>query len=262
MPTDFTIDEKFASRSGDGVTAEERLYIVTGSDDETAIRQAVAAAVPLYVGHLRRRPATIQQVGPLLWEARVQFCVLQNVLAGSTSGASQHITQGRQTVGRHPASAPDFGGAIGVSRDSVDGVDILVPQLQFSITQVEPVEDVPANYIATLFHLTSRTNNAPYMISDGHVMLTFQRGELLFLGADFNKRIGEHWEFLYKFSASPNVYGVSLGSIGGIDKRGWEYLWVRYADDEDKDAAAIVKKPIGVYVERVYDEADFTLLRI
>ena len=49
-------------------------------------------------------------------------------------------------------------------------------------------------------------------------------------------------------------------TIVGVDKKGWEYLWVRYADAEDQNV--LVKKPIAVYVERVYEEGDFSLLGI
>ena len=47
-----------------------------------------------------------------------------------------------------------------------------------------------------------------------------------------------------------------------INKKGWEYMWVRYADAEDAAAKAIVKKPVAVYVEKVYEEGDFSTLGI
>lgn len=40
---------------------------------------------------------------------------------------------------------------------------------------------------------------------------------------------------------------------------GWEYMWVRYTDSEDA-AKAIVKKPVAVYVEQVYEYGDSCLL--
>ena len=50
--------------------------------------------------------------------------------------------------------------------------------------------------------------------------------------------------------------------ITGISKKGWEYMWVRYADSEDAAAKAIVKKPVAVYIERVYEEGNFAALGI
>ena len=51
-----------------------------------------------------------------------------------------------------------------------------------------------------------------------------------------------------------------MGDITGINKRGWEYLWVRYADAEDQHV--LVKQPISAYVEQVYPEGNFALLGI
>lgn len=259
------VEEKFGSRSGDGVTSQERLYTVRGTTDETLALNAAYTAAPLYggvTGSLRRKPPTIEQIGEDLWEVRVQYSVLDDVFTFDTTGGSQHITQSLQTLNRYPAAAPDFKGAVGVSRDSVDGTDITVPVFSFAVTKVEPVEDVPANYVQTLYNLTGRTNSASYILTVDNVSMTFEPAELLFLGASGNKRIREHWEFNYRFAASPNVSDITLGGITGITKRGWDYLWVRYADHEDTDSASIVKRPAAVYVERVYESGDFSTLRI
>ena len=45
-----------------------------------------------------------------------------------------------------------------------------------------------------------------------------------------------------------------------MTKRGWEYLWVRYADAEDE--GVLVKRPAAVYVEQVCGYADFRQLAI
>ena len=70
------------------------------------------------------------------------------------------------------------------------------------------------------------------------------------------------WEISFRFAASPNVTGLTIGEMTGIDKKGWEYLWVRYADAEDATAKALVKLPIAAYVEKVYEEGDFSQLGI
>ncbi len=48
----------------------------------------------------------------------------------------------------------------------------------------------------------------------------------------------------------------------GINKRGWDYLWVRYADVEDPTAKMLVQRPMAVYVEQVYPYRDFSGLGI
>ncbi|MCK4625174.1 MAG: hypothetical protein KAV00_07685, partial [Phycisphaerae bacterium] len=56
--------------------------------------------------------------------------------------------------------------------------------------------------------------------------------------------------------------GLTVGDIVNINKKGWEYMWVRYADAEDAAAKAIVKKPVAVYIEKVYEDGDFSTLGI
>ena len=82
---------------------------------------------------------------------------------------------------------------------------------------------------------------------------------VLYAGA---KRGSGDWEITFRFAASPNVTHLTIGDITGVDKKGWEYLWVRYADSVDDTAKALVKKPIAAYVERVYEYGDFSLLGI
>ena len=90
-------------------------------------------------------------------------------------------------------------------------------------------------------------------------------GEQLFIAASCSNTgdgPDDDWEITFRFAASPNETGLSVGSITGINKKGWEYLWVRYADAEDAGSGAIIKKPIAAYVERVYDDANFGALGI
>ena len=87
-------------------------------------------------------------------------------------------------------------------------------------------------------------------------------GECLFLGASGSKRGEDDWEITYRFAASPNRSSISVGPITVASKKGWEYLWVRYADEEDAGSNTLVKKPIAAYVERVYEEGNFAALGV
>jgi len=53
-----------------------------------------------------------------------------------------------------------------------------------------------------------------------------------------------------------------VGPISGISKKGWEYLWVRYADAEDTGSNTLVKQPVAAYVEKVYEDGNFAALGI
>ena len=137
--------------------------------------------------------------------------------------------------------------------DGVEGVDIAVPVFNFTETHYKPDEEITGAYKGILFNLTGKVNSDTFK--------GFQPGEVLFLGATGSKRtqLGEDadWEITYRFAGSPNVSGLTIGPITGITKKGWEYLWVRYADQEDTAAKAIVKRPIAAYIERVYDDGSF-----
>jgi hypothetical protein len=266
----ITVTEKFESRKstkGDNPSAE-LVYTVRGTNDDLAARAQAESTSPGTYDSLPRQSVSVEPVGDELWEATVRYgrqsgslpTPGESIFSFDTGGGTQHITQSKQTVSSHAApgtTAPDFKGAIGVTADGVEGVDITVPVYQFSETHYFPNEQVTQAYKGTLFSLTGKVN--------GGAFRGFQPGEVLFLGATGSRRgtdPDDDWEITFRFAASPNATGISVGPIGGISKKGWEYLWVRYADEEDTASHAIVKRPVAAYVERVYDEGNFAGLGI
>lgn len=267
----ITVTEKFESRrstTGDSPSAELG-YTVRGTNDDLAARSAVESASPTTYDNLPRQAVSVEPVGPDHWDATVRYAPNQqsappqtgeSVFSFDTGGGTQHITQSRATIGTYAApgtSAPNFQGAIGVTADSVNGVDITVPVYQFSETHYLPAATVTEAYKVLLFTLTGKVNNNPFK--------GFAAGEVLFLGASGARRgtdPQDDWEISFRFAVSPNVTGLAVGPISGISKQGWEYLWVRYADAQDTAANAIVKRPVAAYVERVYDTANLGAMGI
>jgi len=261
----IAVHEKWESReTTEGESPSiDLIYIVRGTDDDLAAKAALAAAAPVLYDGLVRQSLHIERVSEDVWEGSVRYGKLQPPETGDstyqfdTGGGTQHITQSLQTVGRYAPpgkTAPDFQGAIGVTHDNVEGVDITVPVYNFSETHYIASSLVTGAYKATLFYLTGKVNGFPFR--------GFAVGEVLFLGASGSKRGQDDWEITFRFAASPNLTGLQVGSIAGISKKGWEYLWVRYADDEDAAAKVLVKKPIAAYVEQVYDYGNFSGLGI
>lgn len=268
-----TIDEKFESRAGDNQSLE-LAYVIRGTDDDLAARAALGGAAPaVYYGLWRQDDSLrVEPVGPLLWQGSARYSNRDNsqpqtgesVFSFDTGGGSQHVTQSMATVARYAPSggggsggaAPDFRGAIGVTHDSVEGVDITVPVYQFSETHYLPEAAVTLAYRGVLFSLTGRVNSGGFR--------GLAAGECLFLGASGSKRgaSGGDWEITFRFAGSPNATGLTVGDITGVNKLGWEYLWVRYEDGEDSAAMAIVKRPAAVYIEKVYELGDFAGLGI
>jgi hypothetical protein len=258
-----TVLEKWDSR--DTTLAEqssiELRYVVGGTDDDAVVAAQTLAASPAVYGGLPRESLTFSRIGQYEWEATVRYATPQAPDTGSftfeTGGGSAHITQSLATVGVYAASGagvPDFQGAIGVTKDSVDGVDIVVPVYKWTETFSFAPEFVTDAYKAAMFFLTGRTNGAPFR--------GFLDDEVLFEGARGSKRGTGNWEITFSFAASPNMTDLQVGDITGIAKKGWEYLWVRYADFEDTSAQMLVKRPVAAMVERVYYSGDFSLLGI
>ena len=265
-----TVDEKFESRfvtTGQSPSIELR-YIVRGTNDQQEVTSAVGGESPetydAYGSGLLfypRNDITVQPIGHELWEGIVHYGPIPQTNASTfsfdTGGGTQHITQSGFTANKYAAqgeTAPDFKGAIGVTADGVEGVDITVPVYQFVETHYLLDTAVTEAYRGTLFSLTGRVNISPFK--------GFAVGECLFLGAAGGKRAGGDWEIAFRFAGSPNMTGLVVGDITGIAKQGWEYLWVRYADFLDQAARAIVKRPVAAYVERVYPYGELNTLGI
>jgi hypothetical protein len=261
----ISVSEKWESRPTtiDETNSVELHYIAVGSDDDIAIGTAVLAAAPTTYANLPRKGLTYERIAEDAWEAVVKYESPaapddQTAYSFDTTGGTSHITQALASVNSYaPAgqTAPDFKGAIGVTKDAVEGADIIVPVYKWTETQQFDPADVDDAFKSTLFALTGRTNSATFR--------NFDAGEVLFEGARGSQRGARgKFEISYQFSASPNVTGLTVGSITGIAKGGWEYLWVRYVDESDDTAHMLVKRPRSVHVERVYDSGDFSGLGI
>jgi len=266
----IVVEEKFDSRSlttGNNAVAE-LTYLISGTDDDVAAKAALSAAAPGTHDGLVLDSVQVEYYAEDRWVGTAHYQqegsqgaappeTGDSLYSFDTGGGSQHITQAIQTIHKYaPAgkTAPDFKGAIGVTHDSVEGVDITVPVFHFAETHYLADGVVTDGYKGTLFGLTGKVNNGAFRGCDA--------GECLFLGASGSKRGAGDWEIAFRFAASPNRTGITVGDITGIAKKGWEYMWVRYADAEDAAAKALVKKPIAVYIEKVYEDGDFSGLGI
>ena len=258
------IIEKFDSREttvGIENPSVDLLYMVDGTEDDAAVRAVVEATIPAMYAGLVFQNYHIAHQGSGLWEVSFRYGKKepkeprQSSFSFDTGGGTTHMTQSLETVASYAPGgeeAPDFKGAIGVNNDSVEGTDITIPVYNFKETHYIPIALVTPAYKATLFYLTGKVNAFSFK--------GFAPGEVLFLGASGSQRGQEDWEITFSFAASPNATGLTMGDITDIDKKGWEYLWVRYQDAEDEDV--LVKQPAAVYVEQVYPYGDFSLLGI
>jgi hypothetical protein len=278
----------------------KKSWKIFGTDDDIAVHADVNLTLWTdymfwqYPGQplnkLQAESYTLEYLGDKAWQLTVTYVSrgadddtqpqpIRRSRSFDTSGATTHISQqpsygagsalgGRTTSQekRYPVGgdspAPDQQGAIGVDGDTVQGVDIVVPALQWTENYDVPHQYITDDYVKIVSSLTGTTNNQAFR--------SFRAGEVLFMGAngsqDWDEDKGNSpWSLSFKFVASPNADGTTLptltiGSITGIEKKGHEYLWVRYWDQVVD--ATLLKRPTHVYVNQVYPEADFSLLGI
>lgn len=240
-----------------GNPTRERLYRVHYTEDEEVVEDLIIEAAPNpYLG-LILTDVTAEPLGGGHWEATARYTRWENEnqRTFSTLGGTQRVTQALSSIASYAppgATPPDFNGAIGVSEDRVEGVDIVVPTMEFTETAYKTPVQMTNAYIVDLFTLTGRWNASAFRFCAA--------GECLFRGVSGSQRGDENWELTFNFAVSPNVAGLTLGGITGIAKLGWDYLWVRYGDTEDASAYQLVKRPVSVHVDRVSLPGNFSLL--
>lgn len=173
----------------------------------------------------------------------------------TTSGGSIRVTNSFATssFAAPSATAPDFDNAIEVRDGKPQGIDRIIPAIRYTLTyRLERPIDIVA-YAETAASITGTTNDAEYFGS--------QAGELLFLGMDGNFGNQINPELQFSWAKSKNAT-ISIGDIASVAKKGHDYVWVLY-EDEDTGTGAdayVIQKPRAAYVERIYDQADHSVL--
>ncbi len=150
---------------------------------------------------------------------------------------------------------PDLKGAINYDGKKVNGVEVIVPNLEFELTVFYAPAAVTVAFVQELARKTGRMNSDPW--------LGFQPGEALFMGATGDGTIptlrGQRVKpvpIRFKFGASQNRDDLIIGSNPDpITKRGWDYLWIRYERMESSGLDYPV--PVHAYVDQVYPELAF-----
>ncbi len=174
-----------------------------------------------------------------------------------TTGGTAKITQSKRTINKYAPpgkTAPDFKGAIGVTADGVEGVEVGVSVFKWTETHTLPLAACTMTYGLILAALSHHYNNAPFRV--------FPAGAVIFRGSTGGKKDEDTAEISFSFEAGVHATGLSCGAITGIEKKAWEYLWVRYEDVFDATAKATTKVPLAAYVEEICDPADFSRLGI
>jgi hypothetical protein len=253
-----------------------RSYKLFGTADDVAVHAAVNQQVsslgygwqyPGVAGaQLWAESYSISFLGDNAWQVTINYekagaepeepNPLKRSRSFDTTGGTQHMTQAYAEE-RFGTNAPNQRKAIGVDSNGVNGVDVVVPQLQWQESYDVPNAYVTSTWIRGVAGVTGTTNNAAFR--------GFEAGEVLFVGCSGSQEWDDQkgrgpWSLSFRFVASKNVTGETIGDISGVNKKGHEYLWVRYEDAEESNV--LLKKPKAVYVNKVYRESSFTALGI
>jgi hypothetical protein len=263
---------------GSGATIGFIAFCTDGESEDDVVAAVEAAAPSSYRGfsrgQVRAEEINIDDEGEAaVWDVEVPYGRAGGrlvppptgsvVWSGTTSGGTQHITSGlaMQGVYTDPSITElpaDWGQVIGATKDGIAGVDIVVPVDAFRATRYVAATAWPA-LRSNIKALTGTVNDSAWT-ADGE---EFQAGEVLFMGATWAKRPPSEvdppdYEVVLEFAASPNVEGLAIGEIEGIEKEGWDYLDLTYEDRED--GGFFYKRPIIATIHQVYRRGNFAVL--
>lgn len=274
-------------------------YGVKGTDDEALVDAAIESSSPTTWNGLQRQSWQRSFVGGptddgALWEVSVLYDRTDPKGAGTAqlsadiTAGRQKITQSRETIASYGVSTftpggtlsststpPNFRGAIGVTDTSIEGVEVFISKMELTIPAVVKAADLDMDYIDRLDAASGKANDFRFVMLYKGQRIVSERHELLFLAGPVSYRGNGDWEFSLKFIRERTVEdlfiggtvpapsegeGFTTGPILVARKRGHEYLWVNYKEKKDPTSGTLVRVPQGVYVERVYEEEDFSSL--
>jgi len=247
-------------------------YMVTGAESETlAVAMADAYAPVLYGNLVKQNLSFDPGEAPDIWYIDVQYGQMQPKEPGkvqwqfNAGGMTTHITHGLAHVQSYFASgsgeADPHDGAINVRKDGngelvIDGVDIggAGGGFTWSETHWLPYASFTPAYVFGLYAMVVSTpvNSTAWRV--------WSAGEVRLLTISGSASGEDQVELNFNFAANPNLTGLTKGTITGIDKKGWDYMWMECDTGEDTTAKRLAKKITAVHVEQVYGYGDFTSL--
>lgn len=251
-------------------------YMVYETTDEYTAYALVALTAPMSDGFLVRNSIQLKHIEIDIWEATVDYVTPEKQKKDpdigqidwdfDTTGGTQHITSSYATIAEYTAPGWNripFQGAIEAAKKKhgweVKGTDVVTPKLEISCTTSFAPNVITIDWIKAVARMTGKTNDA--------VWKTFDIGEMLFMGARIKAKYREKTTITFSFSASENITAAHNLLIPGddgapgwgpIEKKGHEHMWIYFINVEDQNR--VLMRPKQVNIEKIYFNADFTLL--
>lgn len=265
-------------------------WVGYGSDDDAVARAAFDLAVPATFADfgevLTRLNLEVYPLGGMMWKASAFFGpdgaplfdgadpllpppVLAAVgyddalgpeWAADFTGVSEKIFQSKETTSSTarttvPGGPADYKGAIGVTKDSVEGCDRISPNMEWSVSVTFAY--VTTRYIDLVNSLVGSTND--------DVFFHRPAKSTIFMGGNLQIDDTRRAKVTFKFHTRENKINIDVcGDMTLVvpSKLGSEYLWISYRDFHDGGANRLTTQPQAAYVERVVDAEDWSQFRI
>jgi len=180
---------------------------------------------------------------------------IQTTFAYDFGGESEHVEVAISQTAYPAQSAKVDANIIGFNGESIDGVDINAPIIEFTEQYVFTPAQFNPFYRKMLYVMGWAVN--------AYAFREYDAGEVQFAGASANKQNGS-WYVTFRFRVHRNVE-VAV-PINGVDtvvtKAGWDYLWYQYKPVPGSAGQPVKQTIEAAYVAQVYKQADFSVLGI
>lgn len=253
----------------DFVTADTGFF---GPEDDTELAKYIYSTFPAFRTFPTSPSDTIAlfissvnatNLGKNLWRISVTYSLPEGNEAKDygyiqygfeAGGDTIHISQSisvRSSVARTGSglTPPNWGGAIGVSKNGIEGADIPARGLRFNITGFFVPTDYATSLAKTWGDLAGCCNNATF--------LSFAAGEVMYLSCSGQgeqyKVIPIQFNFLYK----PNLSAVADPGFPALTMYGHDILDYQYVEAADGDYR--IQKPMFRYVHEVSKFVNFSI---
>lgn len=170
-------------------------------------------------------------------------------IAWDTTGNTERIYQAlEETKYPEEPDTPTMHGAINVSGNGVDGIDVVRPGMRYSETWVLPASIALSDaFVSAVHKLTGTVNETKFRVFDG--------GEALFMGGRCQWQSDKPYApVTFDFECRPNGVWYTTGFVQ-IPKEGWEYIWVKYQDEVS--GSAMIRRPQYAYKNRLFPKRDW-----
>jgi len=272
--------------------ASEKRYVIRGTASMVDALAALASEAPAtHNGRTRRDwdvdPIFVDTTNPdrCIWYGTVYYDRVTNqslqldkddqVIRSRSGGGTEHIMVPIARRGAYAPAGETAPAAHGIRDDGqghVEGVDIHGWRYEFTVSRVYEnatgagENDAPPE--TDIVALLNHTNDATFTVVDtiSGRSISCQIDECILLGHEQGgqQRADDGFQIDYHFAVRPHQTNIAIPNTGitVTEQHGWDFMWPRYAQEEDASANRLYAKALAAYVEQVYHQGTFSGLKL